>query len=341
MTKRSLLLVVVLFAAACVGTAGGAARVTVVANEIEAKIADAFARARDRVAAAEERVEERLEPEPYVLRRRVVRVGDRWGADARWLSQAVVLFSQRLDLEAQPRGTPLSVWTLGPDLVAAELHRSVDDGGPILAMPAFVPPAKRPRRAPPDTSARISFFDETGASLDGPFLARPVDYRYVSSRFGLRVHPFSGTERMHRGVDYSAPAGDPVVSVGDGTVVAAGANRAAGIFVVVRHRHGLRTKYFHLDGLGEGVRAGARVKRGQLIGWVGATGMATGPHLHFEVLANGIIVDPTAIEWPAAVTLPKQQLEEHKALADRLRAMAPDDELFTWSDPIAPAAPAT
>jgi murein DD-endopeptidase MepM/ murein hydrolase activator NlpD len=277
-------------------------------------------------------------PEPFALRRRELHVGVRWGREAAWLRSAVEMFSSRADVLALPYGTPVSVWTLGDDVVAAEVFRDDDAGGSLFAAPAL-----------DGASRMVRFYDEQARAIDGAFLARPVAYDYVSSRFGPRVHPITGKNQRHRGVDLSARRGTPVLSAGDGVVVTAMEHATAGLHVVVRHQNGVRTKYFHLDALADGIAPGKRVKRAQPLGVVGSTGMSTGPHLHFEVMQHGASADPLAFAWPAGARLPKKQREAHLAVVDKLRAMTSEDVLFTWSDTPArmiattpaPAAPST
>ena len=109
------------------------------------------------------------------------------------------------------------------------------------------------------------------------------------------MHPVLGYARRHEGTDYAADPGTPVMSAGDGTVVSAGWSGGYGNLIVVRHRNGITTRYGHLRGFASGVRAGARVSQGQVIGYVGSTGLATGPHLHYEFRVNGAARDPSRV----------------------------------------------
>jgi murein DD-endopeptidase MepM/ murein hydrolase activator NlpD len=137
------------------------------------------------------------------------------------------------------------------------------------------------------------YFDRHGNSLRSAFLRAPLDYRRVSSVFtSNRLHPITGRNRPHHGVDYAAPTGTPVRAAGDGTVQRAGRHGGYGNLVDIRHARGYMTRYAHLNGLAPGVTPGARVRQGDVIGYVGMTGLATGPHLHYEFHANGRPVDP-------------------------------------------------
>ena len=138
------------------------------------------------------------------------------------------------------------------------------------------------------------YYDEQGRSLRRQFLRSPFKFEpRVTSRFSRsRLHPILGTYRPHLGVDYGAPTGTPVVAVATGTVVSAGRSRASGNMVRLRHTNGYETYYLHLSAFASGVRRGARVFQGQTIGRVGATGLATGPHLDYRMSKNGQFVDP-------------------------------------------------
>jgi len=146
-------------------------------------------------------------------------------------------------------------------------------------------------------SDRPGFFDAAGLSLRRAFLRAPVEFRRISSRFNrARMHPVLGYARRHEGTDYAASPGTPVMSAGDGTVESAGWSGGYGNLVVVRHRNGITTRYGHLRGFASGVRRGARLTQGQVIGYVGATGLATGPHLHYEFRVNGAARDPSRVD---------------------------------------------
>lgn len=137
-----------------------------------------------------------------------------------------------------------------------------------------------------------AFYDERGRSLRRAFLRSPVAYRRISSRFGGRFHPILGRWRNHQGTDYSAAAGTPVRATADGMVTKAGRDGGYGNLVELRHANGIRTRYGHLRSFGPGVHVGARVRQGDAIGYVGSTGLSTGPHLHYEFLVNGRATNP-------------------------------------------------
>ncbi len=136
------------------------------------------------------------------------------------------------------------------------------------------------------------WYDEEGRSLRRSFLRTPLDGARVSSGFGLRRHPMLGFTRMHQGIDFAAPRGTQVYAAADGTVVLAGNAGGYGRMVRIRHAGGAETRYAHLSAFGRGIRAGRKVKQGDVIGRVGSTGMSTGPHLHYEVVKGGKAVNP-------------------------------------------------
>jgi murein DD-endopeptidase MepM/ murein hydrolase activator NlpD len=178
----------------------------------------------------------------------------------------------------------------------------------------------RARGAPGD------YFDQTGKSLRAAFLRAPVEFRRVSSVFGMRRHPILGQWRMHKGTDYAAASGTPVRTIGDGTVLFAGRKAGYGNVVEVRHFNGYVSRYGHLRGFGSGVRRGAHVSIGKTIGYVGMTGLATAPHLHFEVLVGGRHLDPrVALRDKSGMPIPARERGAFSALRSRLLALADGD----------------
>jgi murein DD-endopeptidase MepM/ murein hydrolase activator NlpD len=140
--------------------------------------------------------------------------------------------------------------------------------------------------------ANGEYFDQTGKSLRAAFLRAPVNFRRISSIFGGRRHPVLGIWRRHKGTDYAASMGTPVRSVGDGVVIFAGRKGGYGNVIDIRHRNGYVSRYGHLRNFAKGIHRGAHVTIGSTIGAVGKSGLATGPHLHFEILVNGVQRDP-------------------------------------------------
>ncbi len=148
--------------------------------------------------------------------------------------------------------------------------------------------------------SRREYFDDEGKSMRRVFLKAPVDFRRISSRFSRRrYHPRLGIYRAHLGTDYAADTGTRVYSTADGTVTRAGWWGGYGRIVEIRHVNGYRTRYAHLSFIAKGIRSGVRVRQGQLIGNVGSSGLATGPHLHYELLRDGVAIDQRRVNLPS------------------------------------------
>lgn len=146
------------------------------------------------------------------------------------------------------------------------------------------------------------YFDENGQNLRKEFLKAPLKFSRITSRFSnSRMHPILRIRRPHHGVDYAAPKGTPVHTIGNGTIVKASYAGGAGKLVSIKHRNGYSTSYMHLAGFAPGIRAGASVTQGQVIGYVGSTGLSTGAHLDFRVYKNNVAIDPLKIESPPAL----------------------------------------
>ncbi len=145
----------------------------------------------------------------------------------------------------------------------------------------------------------VEFFDEKGENLRGAFLKAPLRFSRISSKFSnSRLHPVLRIRRPHHGVDYAAPIGTPVMSIGDGEITHTGYSGGAGHMVKIRHNGVYSTAYLHLSKYGQGIKKGVRVRQGQVIGYVGSTGLSTGPHLDFRFYKNGTPIDPLSVESP-------------------------------------------
>jgi murein DD-endopeptidase MepM/ murein hydrolase activator NlpD len=159
-----------------------------------------------------------------------------------------------------------------------------------------------------------NYFDEQGKNLRRSFLKAPLRFSRISSRFsGSRMHPVLRIRRPHYGVDYAAPSGTPVYALGDGKVTEAGWNGGYGRYVKIRHNSVYTTGYGHLSGYGKGIRAGVQVRQGEVIGYVGSSGLSTGPHLDFRVYKNGSPVDPLKMESPPAKPVDTMYLKAYLA----------------------------
>jgi len=168
-----------------------------------------------------------------------------------------------------------------------------------------------------ETGDRSDYFDGDGKSLRKAFLKAPLSYRRISSGFtNRRMHPILKIARPHYGVDYAAPAGTPVSTVGDGTVVFAGYKGPNGNLVIVRHPNGYTTSYGHLSRIAKGVRRGAEIRQGDVIGAVGATGLATGPHLDFRIRRNGTFLNPLTVNLPHGGAVPAARMADFRGAAE-------------------------
>lgn len=176
-----------------------------------------------------------------------------------------------------------------------------------------------------DAQGRADYYNPSGESMRKAFLRAPVEFSRISSNFNLRrVHPLFKRNIPHRGIDYAAPTGTPILAAGDGRIVTASRTEPNGNYVVIQHGEQFTTKYLHLSKFGRGVRGGTRVKQGQIIGYVGATGWATGPHLHYEFLVNGVHQNPRTVQLPDAEPIPTPELARFNQSAEPLLTMLED-----------------
>ncbi len=162
-----------------------------------------------------------------------------------------------------------------------------------------------------DENGDVGYYNPDGVSMRNAFLRNPLDIVRISSSFSLRrKHPVLNTIRVHKGTDYAAPRGTPIQATGDGRVTYATRNGSFGKLVVVQHGQQYVTKYAHLSRYGRGIRKGAKIKQGQVVGYVGTTGSATGPHLHYEFLVNGVHRNPRTIlkKLPKAKSIASHEL---------------------------------
>jgi murein DD-endopeptidase MepM/ murein hydrolase activator NlpD len=250
-------------------------------------------------------------------------------------SQLVDLLSWRLDFKADlHRGDRFQVlWE----------QRTTLDGRPLR--PGRVLAVEYAGRADsasaywiePEDGAEGVYVDDQGRQLDGAPLRFPLEFTRISSAFSeARFHPILATNRPHHGVDFAAPAGTPVRAIGRGAVRFAGVKNGFGTYIELDHGDEFVSAYAHLQGIAPGVANGARIARGQLLGWVGQTGLATGPHLHFAIFEGGEYVDPLSIQYPpqlAAAVSSDVFARARRQLQARLRAIP--------GSPAAPTAPET
>ncbi|SFQ88174.1 Murein DD-endopeptidase MepM and murein hydrolase activator NlpD, contain LysM domain [Halopseudomonas formosensis] len=172
-----------------------------------------------------------------------------------------------------------------------------------------------------DANGHTSYYRADGTSMRKAFIRTPVEFARISSRFNPgRRHPVLNKIRAHKGVDYAAPTGTPIKATGDGRVVHVGRKGGYGNTVVIKHGQTYQTLYAHMSRYASGIRVGSNVSQGQIIGYVGATGLATGPHLHYEFQINGVHVDPLSVRLPASDPIPQRERSAFLALSNQLMA---------------------
>jgi murein DD-endopeptidase MepM/ murein hydrolase activator NlpD len=197
-------------------------------------------------------------------------------------------------------------------------EQHVDDNGEVLRVGdvayASLETRGRTKRIYRYTAldGEIDYFDEKGRSVRKSLMLTPIDGARLSSGYGMRRHPILGYSRMHRGLDFAAPSGTPIMAAGNGVLTFVGRKGNYGNTVQIRHSGGYATLYAHMRGFARGIRTGVRVNQGQTIGYVGNTGMSTGPHLHYEVMLNGKHVNPSAISSTPGRILAGKDLERFK-----------------------------
>jgi murein DD-endopeptidase MepM/ murein hydrolase activator NlpD len=164
-----------------------------------------------------------------------------------------------------------------------------------------------------DSNGDNNYYTPEGNSMRKAFLRTPVDFARISSHFNLRrKHPILNRIRAHKGTDYAAPTGTPIKAAGDGKVTWAGTKGGYGRTVMIQHGQSYKTLYAHMNKYGRGIKNGVRVKQGQIIGYVGSSGLATGPHLHYEFYLNGAVRNPVRVNLPKAKAIDKVELANFK-----------------------------
>jgi hypothetical protein len=194
------------------------------------------------------------------------------------------------------------------DGVPEVLFASLSSGGEVRRYYRFQPPG----------DGGLDYFDESGRSARKFLMRKPVAAGVMRSGFGMRRHPILGMSKMHTGVDWSAPRGTPIYAAGNGVVDRAARTSGYGNQVKLRHANGYETAYSHMNGFARGIKAGVRVRQGQLIGYIGSTGLSTGPHLHYEVLVNGRFVNPMRIKVPRGRELDGAAMAEFQRERERI-----------------------
>ena len=164
----------------------------------------------------------------------------------------------------------------------------------------------------------VGWYDRDGQSAVRTLMRTPIAGARMSSKYGMRRHPVTGYNAMHRGVDFAAPKGTPIIAAGSGVVQKSGWFGNYGRYVRIRHTGRYATAYAHMTRIADGVTAGARVRQGQIIGYVGSTGRSTGPHLHYEVLVNNKQVNPLTVKLPSGEGLESEELADFATIVDSI-----------------------
>ena len=170
---------------------------------------------------------------------------------------------------------------------------------------------------------KIDYFDENGKSIKKTLMKTPINGARLSSSYGKRKHPILGYTKMHLGTDFAAPKGTPIMASGDGKVTKAGWCGGGGNCVKIKHNRTYQTVYAHMSKFGRGIKKGVRVKQGQIIGYVGSTGLSTGPHLHYEVIENGKKINSQKLKLPSGKILKgkeRKNFEVNKIKIDVLKS---------------------
>lgn len=242
--------------------------------------------------------------------------GQRAGLSDNLIMQLVALYGWDIDFALDIRSG---------DQFTVIFQESYRDGvkvkdGPILAA-EFINRNRELRAVRyVDEDGSVAYYNDSGDSMRKAFIRTPLDVYRISSHFGPRRHPVLHNMRMHRGVDYAAPTGTPIRAAGDGRVAHIGRKGGYGNTIILRHGGRYTTLYAHMSRFANGLANGSNVRQGQVIGYVGATGMATGPHLHYEFRVDGVHKDPLKVELPQAESIPKAQLATFKSRTRPLMA---------------------
>ena len=166
----------------------------------------------------------------------------------------------------------------------------------------------------------VDYFNREGKNVKKSLLKTPLDGARISSNFGMRKHPISGYNKMHKGVDFAAPTGTPIYAGGNGVVEYVGNNGGYGKYIRIRHNNEYKTAYAHLSSYKKGIGKGVRVSQGEVIGYVGSTGNSTGPHLHYEIIFQNKQINPLKLKLPSGKVLAGNELERFKKEYKRIYA---------------------
>jgi murein DD-endopeptidase MepM/ murein hydrolase activator NlpD len=176
------------------------------------------------------------------------------------------------------------------------------------------------------------YYTSQGEAVKKALLRTPIDGARINSGFGNRKHPIQGYTKMHKGVDFGAPTGTPIMAAGDGVVERCSKYAGYGNYVCIRHNGNTKTAYAHLSRYAKGMSVGKKVRQGEVIGYVGATGQTTGPHLHFELIQNGKHVNPQKVTQLPTTKLTGKALSDFKAFMSKIEKMQKEKEKTQVTD---------
>jgi murein DD-endopeptidase MepM/ murein hydrolase activator NlpD len=245
------------------------------------------------------------------------------------VEELIKVYSYDVDFQRKARaGDSLEVLFAGDDENTDPrpdvLYASLTVGGELKKYYRYVSP----------DDGIVDYYDETGKSAKKFLVRKPVTEAIMRSGFGSRKHPILGYTKMHTGVDWAAPLGTPIYAAGNGAIEKAGWESGYGKYIRIKHNYGYETAYGHMTAFARGIEPGVKVHQGQLIGYVGSTGQSTGPHVHYEIIVNGRMVDPMRIKLPRGRVLEGTMLTAFERERDKV------DGMMTQPTRTAQAAPA-
>lgn len=258
-------------------------------------------RVQDQNASA---AEVRVEMRSGTIRQTLFGATDAAGVPDAVATKLAEIFGTEIDFTADlRRGDEFSV------VYETAYDRGQRIGTPLILAAEFVNQGKKHAVVRyRDADGTETYYTPDGRGLNRAYLRYPLEFSRISSNFGRRLHPIHNKWRSHNGVDFAAPTGTPVKAASDGTVSYVGNQTGYGKIVILQHRDRYSTAYAHLNGFARGLRKGAKVRQGELIGFVGASGWATGPHLHYEIRLNNVARDPMKIALPTVQPLDRAAL---------------------------------
>ncbi|HEY4029418.1 MAG TPA: peptidoglycan DD-metalloendopeptidase family protein [Caulobacteraceae bacterium] len=239
------------------------------------------------------------------------------GVSPELTSQVAKLFQHKLDFSRDIQ--PGDRFSMVIDRKVTASGRAVSTGDLLFAEIEAKGGTTKLYRFTPPGSKDAEYFDEAGKNIRSMLLRTPLDIVRITSSFGMREHPILGYTRMHMGIDFGAPQGTPVYAAGDGVVEKAAWTNGYGRWLQIKHQNGMETGYGHLSRWA--VKQGQHVHQGQVVAYVGSTGLSTGPHLHYEIMVGGKKVNPSKFKAPPSVALAGKELAAFKAEKTRIDAM--------------------